>query len=235
VLSRGLVEPEKGALFKSADGGLSFGNDLLAHCHANKHPADWQDCAITALAIDPTNSNVLWLGQNGFNAMPQAVMRSTDGGQTWQSVKSIQSSFTALSISTANQNVVWVLSQEGLGGQFVYRTADGGATWNVAKVDNTLNPDARSILADPFNASAAWESAGFEGLKRSTDGNLTWQPIFNRFFNALHSTAHQVLYASGKFPVGVESIQWSTDGGSTWFNIGLTPMVGGGPLSVVSR
>ncbi len=187
----------KGALFKSTDGGLSFGNDLLAHCHANRNPADWQDCAITSLAIDPTNSNVLWLGQNGFNAMPQAVMRSTDGGQTWQSVKSIQSSFTALSISNANQNAVWVLSQEGLGGQFVYRTADGGATWNAAKVDNTLNPDARTILADPFNASAAWESAGFEGLKRSTDSNQLWQPIFNRFFLILTDSVVMPVTAPG--------------------------------------
>ena len=230
----GFGEPEKGALFKSTDGGLSFGNDLLTHCHANRNPADWQDCAITALAIDPTNSNVLWLGQNGFNAMPQAVMRSTDGGQSWQSVKSIQSSFTALSISNANPNVVWVLSQEQLSGEFVLRTANGGATWNSAKVDNTLNPDARTILADPFNTSAAWESAGFEGLKRSTDGNLTWQPIFNRFFNALGSIAPQVLYASGRFPAGAESIQWSTDGGATWFNLGLPTMVGGGPLAVVA-
>ncbi len=120
-------------------------------------------------------------------------------------------------------------------GQFEYRTTDGAATWNATKVDNTLNPDARVILADPFNVLAAWESSGFEGLKRSTDGNLTWQPVFNRFFNALGSTAPQVLYASGRFPAGVESIQWSTDGGSTWFNLGLPPMVGGGPLSVVSR
>ncbi len=56
-----------------------------------------------------------------------------------------------------------------------------------------LNPDARAILADPFNVSGDWESAGFEGLKRSTDGNLTWQPVFNRFFNALHSIAPQMV------------------------------------------
>ncbi len=167
--------------------------------------------------------------------MPQAVMRSTDGGQTWQSVQSIQSTFTTLSISNANPNVVWALSQEQLSDEFVYRTANGGATWNSAKVDNTANPDARTILADPFNASAAWESAGFEGLKRSTDGNLTWQPVFNRFFNALGSTAPQVLYASGRFPSGAETIQWSTDGGSTWFNIGLPSMVGGGSLAVVTQ
>ncbi len=74
----GFAEPEKGALFKSTDGGQSFGEDLFAHCHANRNPGDWQDCAITSLGIDPTNSNVLWLGQNGVNAMPQAVMRSTN-------------------------------------------------------------------------------------------------------------------------------------------------------------
>lgn len=231
----GDTEPEKGVLFRSTNGGATFGDDLLKHCHENKNPADWQDCAITSVKVDPTNSNVLWLGQNGFNAMPQALMRSSDGGQTWQTVREIQNSFTEISISPTNSNVVWVLSREGtLRDEQVYRTIDGGTSWNAAKVDTTRLPDALAILADPFNVSAAWESAGQEGLKRSTDGNQSWQQIYGRFFNALYSTAPQVLYANARFASGAASIEWSPDGGSTWFNLGLPEMVEGGVLSVVA-
>ncbi len=256
----GYWDPDKGALYKSTDGGVGFGNDLLPHQTDN----GWKKCALYSLAIDPTNSNILYIGQNGYNNIAQQVMKSTDGAATWVSLSGTPPNTpwvnnggpARVKLSPVNSSIVWALTGENqghgmyysansgttwlrkaqpLGGQWVYRTPNGGAWWNLAKVDNTLNPDARAILADPFNVSGAWESAGFEGLKRSADANLTWQPVFNRFFNALHATAPQVLYASGRFPVGAESIQWSIDGGSTWFNIGRPDMVGGGPLSVVVR
>ncbi len=176
---------------------------MLSDCHTQTDPSKTTDCEITSLAIDPKNSNVLWIGQRGGDSTAQAVMRSTDGGQTWQSMKNTYNVFTAISLSPVNSNIVWALSQEGLGGQFVYRTADGGATWNAVKVDNTLNPADHTILADPFNASAAWESGGGEGLKRSVDGNGSWQPLSYEFY-ALGSIA-QVLYGAAQWSIGGQS------------------------------
>ncbi|MBI4786327.1 MAG: exo-alpha-sialidase [Chloroflexi bacterium] len=119
------------------------------------NPGDWYDCAITSLAIDPRNPNVLWIGQDAWNSVGQAVMRSTDGGQTWQSMLGdMIDTFTGISLSPVNSNVLWAIAQQQLSGQYVYHTADGGATWNAAKIDNTLNPGNRFVLADPVNAQA---------------------------------------------------------------------------------
>ena len=159
-------------------------------------------------------------------------MRSTDGGQTWESVLSLINTFTGVSISPVDSNVVWVMSQEQLAGQWVYRTFNGGASWYPAKIDNTLNPADKVILADPSNVMAAWASAGGVGLQRTQDGNTNWQPLSYEF-HALTALSSQVLYGTAQWPVGTASVQMSLNGGSTWSNIGHPDMVGGGPLSVV--
>ncbi|MBI4786655.1 MAG: hypothetical protein HY782_06375 [Chloroflexi bacterium] len=212
--------PDKGALFRSTDGGQTFGSDLLAHCHANHNPGDWYDCAITSLAIDPRNPNILWIGQDAWNSPGQAVMRSTDSGQTWQSMLGgMIDMFTGISLSNINSNVLWAIAQQELSGQFIYRTADGGTSWTATKIDNTLNPGNRFVLADPVNAQAAWASGGQEGLKRSQDGNLNWTRI-NSPFHALAAMNSQWLYGVPEGPQGAASVQVSTDGGITWSSIG---------------
>ncbi len=231
--------PDKGALFKSTDGGVTFGSDLLQDCHDRHDPGDWQDCAITSLAIDPTNTNVLWIGQDSWNAPGQTLMRSTDGGATWQPMLTGQiATFTRVSISKVNSNVVWALLQQQLSGQYVFHTAFAGASWDNTKLDNTLNPADKTILADPFDISSAWASGGGEGLKRSKDGNQSWQAIGPEFHGL--AALDQVLYGAAQWPVGTASIQQSVDGGLTWINIGDATMNGLGddnnamPLSIVS-
>ena len=231
----GFWDPDRGALFRSTDGGQTFGSDLLAQCHATQ--TGWQDCAITSLAIDPRNPSTLWIGQDGWNATAQTVMRSTDGGQTWQTMYNTQSTFTQVSISSVDSNVVWAMTQQQLSGQYVRRTADGGATWNEFSLDTTLNPAEDVVLADPVNPAAAWACGGGGGLQRSEDGNVTWQSLSSEF-KALVTMGAQVLYGVRTWTPGAGSIEWSLDGGYTWTNIGdpampqlwSSPM----PLSVVA-
>lgn len=49
-LPGGYWDPDKGALYKSQDGGVTFGNDLLPHDTDNS----WKKNAIYSLAIEPT-------------------------------------------------------------------------------------------------------------------------------------------------------------------------------------
>jgi hypothetical protein len=134
--------------------------------------------------------------------------------------------------------VVWVMTQQQLSGQYVYRTADGGATWNQFSLDTTLNPAEDVVLADPVNPAAAWACGGGLGLKRSVDGNVTWQPLSYEF-KALATMGAQVLYGARQWVTGVSSVEWSLDGGYTWLDIGDLSMPGFGsvpmPLSVVAR
>ncbi len=225
----------KGALYKSSDQGQTFGSDLLTHCHTSHPPGEWNDCIITSLAVDPTNSNILWIGQNGWNAVSQTVMRSTNGGQTWQSmINTHMSQYTVVSISKSNPNVIWVFAQEGISGEWVLRTPNSGTTWNAANVGNMLNPASRVILSDPYNASSAWATSALGELKHSQDANVSWQSLAGSF-HALEIIAPQNLIGMSQWESGIQSIQWSFDAGRTWLNIGTPAMPGAGVLSVVLR
>lgn len=232
----------KGALFKSTDGGANFGYDLLADCHQNHPQGDWQDCAIDSLAIDPNDSNVLWVGQNGWNATYQTLMRSTDGGQTWQPKLSSQiGTFTTVAVSSSDSDTLWVLLQQQLSGQNVYRTTDGGSTWVWSQIDNTLNTGDRALALNTLIPLAAWGSGGSEGLKQSIDGSSSWQPLNGSQFHALVSLEPNVLYGAVQWPLGTASIQVSVDGGINWINIGEQGMIGiadpnnSQPISVVPQ
>ena len=76
----------------------------------------------------------------GTSLNPRAVLRTTDGGQTWRAVGSLPSSggtVMTLSFSTAQQG--WATSANGV----LWHTLDGGHTWTRApmtQISGTANP-----------------------------------------------------------------------------------------------
>jgi photosystem II stability/assembly factor-like uncharacterized protein len=160
---------------------------------------DKQDVqSIGAIAIDPANENVVWVG-TGEGAPRNDVMagdgvyKTADGGQTWQRVLTLKNALIAkIEIDPRDPNTVLVGV---LGDPFadssdrgMYRTADGGKTWK-----KTLYIDARTGVSDmdadrenpgvvftgmwPYRRTG-WssQSGGTQGgLYKSTDFGATWQ------------------------------------------------------------
>lgn len=215
----------KGGLYKSNDGGQTWSDDLLADCHAQTVPTR-TDCDITSLAIDPNNPNILWIGQHSEDSQFQAIMRSTDGGQTWQSRLTLYDSYTHVTLSPIDSNTLWALAGQGLNGHQIYRTTDAGITWQWAIFpDNTLNPWNRMILADPSDVDVAWASAGTHGLFQSSDGNQFWNEIAPPYHD-LDLVAPQALYGVAQYIDSYPRIQLSYDSGKHWFAVGEPGMVG---------
>jgi hypothetical protein len=77
-------------VFKSTDGGTNWNtsNSGLPSAAYN----GTQNYRVTALAIDPRNTNTVYAGTAGFG-----VFRSTDGGATWSG---LNSGLTALSVTS---------------------------------------------------------------------------------------------------------------------------------------
>lgn len=216
---------DEGALYKSTDGGQTWGIDLLTNCHAQTSPNSDTDCDLTSLAIDRNNPNTLWIRQRSASSPPHAIMRSTDGGTTWVSRLTQYDALTFMALSPVNSNVAWALTGQELDGQWVRKTNDAGATWQSSKLDNTLNPVNRMILADLIDANAAWASGGGEGLFQSRDANATWHVIAPSF-HALDLVVPQALYAVPQVYDSYASIQLSYDSGAHWFGVGEPGMVG---------
>jgi photosystem II stability/assembly factor-like uncharacterized protein len=157
---------------------------------------------LCCLAIDPKDSNVLWLG-TGENASQRSahfgdgVYKSADAGKTWKRVGLETSEHIGkIVIHPVQTNTVYVASQGPLwsagGERGLFKTTDGGATWQqILKIsDDTGVSD---VVMDPKNPLVLYASAyqrrravgqmiggGPEGgIHKTTDGGKTWKKLVN--------------------------------------------------------
>ncbi len=156
--------------------------------------------SIGCVALDPANTNVVWVGSGENNnqrsvAYGDGIYKSEDGGATWKNMGLKTSEHIGkILIDPTNTNIVYVaaigpLWKEG-GERGVYKTMDGGTTWNhVLKIDE--HTGVNDLIMDPRNPNILYASS-FQrrrhdyayvsggpgsGMHRSLDGGKTWEKI----------------------------------------------------------
>jgi photosystem II stability/assembly factor-like uncharacterized protein len=157
-----------------------------------------------AVAVAPSNPNVVWVGTGEANprnsvSPGDGVYKSTDGGRTWacMGLRATQH-IGRIVIHPANPDIVCVAALGHVWGpnkeRGLYRTADGGRTWQALKVINedTGFIDVAMDPADPdILYAAAWQVRrdGFaggnpavqtgpgSGLFRTADGGRSWERL----------------------------------------------------------
>ena len=197
---------------------------------------------VDAVAGDPAKPLVFY-----FGAVNGGVWKTANAGATWDNItdgKTDISSVGAVSVAPSDPNVIYVgggeseLREDLTYGTGVYRTTDGGATWQHLGLPNSHQITA--IRIDPKDADRAYVAAmghAFgpnpeRGVFRTVDGGKSWKRIL--FLNdstgatdlSLDPTNPRILFAAmWKFqrsPWGMESgggrsgLWKSTDGGDTW-------------------
>ncbi len=156
--------------------------------------------SIGAIALDPSNPNVVWVG-TGENvggrhiSFGDGIYRSLDGGASWENLGLAKSEhISKIIVHPEDPNTVFVASQGPLwskgGERGLYKTTDGGKTWN-----NVLSAGewtgVTDVVMDPRNPDhlyaatwqhhrtvAAYMGGGPEsGLHKSEDGGETWTKL----------------------------------------------------------
>ncbi|MGH7581877.1 MAG: WD40/YVTN/BNR-like repeat-containing protein [Gemmatimonadales bacterium] len=156
--------------------------------------------SIGTVVLDPRNPSTVWVGTGENNsqrsvAYGDGVYRSDDAGRTWHRMGLENSEHIGrIAVDPRNSDVVYVAAQGPLwsdgGDRGLYKTTDGGKTWNPALTvsDRTGVTD---VALDPRNPdivlAATWQrrrhvwtliDGGPESsLQRSTDGGKTWRKI----------------------------------------------------------
>jgi len=153
---------------------------------------------------------------------------SEDGGKTWQKgpVTRLPHAAARVAVSPVDRNRAWLAAYEA----GVYRTDDGGATWN--HIGTYPSDYAHSVLADPQAADAVLVGSEPAALFRSIDAGNTWEECrgfrdvpesANWSFHAPTRDSHvrdlavspgdaHLLYAG----IEVGGVVRSPDGGTTW-------------------
>jgi photosystem II stability/assembly factor-like uncharacterized protein len=141
---------------------------------------------VNAVAGVPGNSAVYYFGADGGG-----VWKTSDGGNTWKPIFDSQpvGAIGALALAPANPKIIYVGS--GVNGVYsdiaygngVYKSTDGGETWQHLGLEDTRH--IARILIDPRNPdivliAALGHSFGpneERGVFRSTDGGKTWKKV----------------------------------------------------------
>lgn len=116
-----------GGLWKSTDAGLTWQQPTT-----DALPS----IGVSAIAIDYTNPSVIYIGTgdgDGSDTYSIGVLKSTDGGTTWQqsglswSVGQTRN-ICKLLIHPTNPNILFAAARDG-----IYKTTDGAAHWTLVK------------------------------------------------------------------------------------------------------
>ncbi|MCX8532032.1 T9SS type A sorting domain-containing protein [Chryseobacterium luquanense] len=129
------------------------------------------------------NDQVIWA--NFWNDMGRvAYSKSTDGGNTWNAVPTVfqynDSNFRVTDFFAVSENVAFLAAsyQNNIGRGRLYKTVNGGTTWNAVKDFSTLLSyvhfwDANVGIAVCYPDNSTTGSKKIEIFK-TTDGGVTW-------------------------------------------------------------
>lgn len=179
-----------GGVWKSDNNGITF-RPITDHLASQ---------IVGSLAIDPNDSNILWLGTGENNSSRSSyggmgVFKSVDAGATWNHVGLGDTDrIGRILVDPSNSDHVYVAALGKLyskgGDRGLYRTTDGGATWQTliegkdwtGFIDVARSPNGVMYAAAWDRSRSAWnfvEGGTGSAIYRSQDNGDSWQRLEN--------------------------------------------------------
>ena len=141
---------------------------------------------VTAIDVVHSNPDIMYVG-----TASGGLWKSTSGGIKWEAIfdKEVTASIGSVAIQQSNPSVIWVGTGEGNprnslnGGYGVYRSLDGGKSWQLKGLEKTRH--IHRIIIDPTNPNVVyaaaigspWGEHPERGVYKTTDGGDTWTKI----------------------------------------------------------
>jgi len=169
-------------IYRTTDGGEKW-----------KHLGLEETERIAKIIIHPENPDIVFVAATGhlWNANPErGVYKTTDGGKTWENILFVDENTGCgdLAIDTENPDILYAgmwefrrqphFFRSGGQGSGLYRTADGGQSWEKVTHNMPEGELGRIALAvSPANPKIVWAAVEAEktALLRSNDRGLNWE------------------------------------------------------------
>jgi photosystem II stability/assembly factor-like uncharacterized protein len=207
-------------VYKSTDGGKTWKKTLFSNEHAG----------VVDLIMDPTNPRILYASTWRVQRTPyslssggegSALWKSTDSGETWTEISTAKGfpegvlGIIGVTVSPINNQRIWaIVENKDQGG--LYRSDDGGETWNQVNSERKLRQRAwyyTRVYADTEDVNTVYVLN--VRYHKSTDGGRTFST-----YNAPHGDHHDLWIAPenpNRMIIGDDGgAQVTYDGGETW-------------------
>ncbi len=177
---------------------------------------------LRAIVIDPRNQNRIFIG-----AASGGIWLTENAGQTYRPLQDFMASLSigAMEMDPNNPNVLYAGTGEsfaGLAGIGMFKSTDGGNTWNFLQSTttdtalNTLGADwvtINRIAVSPANSNLVLAATG-GGLFRSTNGGASWTKAETFEVMDLRFDPNNPANAIATGDLGF--VAWTRNGGATW-------------------
>lgn len=227
-----------GGVWKSGDGGATFNPIFDDHVQS-----------IGVVKLDPNNPDeVIWVGTGetwtrNSVTIGDGLYKSTDGGSNWKKMGFENSErIASIAINPNNSDEIYVGVLGALWSDSdergVYKSVDGGKTWNkilyvgpsTGAADVIMDPENPNVLYASmwqFRRSGWGFSSGGENsaLYKSTDSGKSWNKIHNGFPSgklgriavAVAPSDNNIIYAVLETEDKTKNGLWkSTNAGQSW-------------------
>lgn len=225
-----------GGVWKTEDAGITW---------RNISDGFFKSGSVGAIAVAPSDQNVLFAGMGEhavrgvMTSAGDGIYKSTDAGATWHHTGLPDSRhIAAIQVHPQNPDLVYVAVQGALYGpsehRGVYRSKDGGATWEKVLFINE-NTGAADLSMDPANPrilyAGMWDHQRYpwkvrsggpgSGIWKSVDGGDTWNQLKKGLPETMGKVAVDVSPANpARVYANIEAekggVFRSDDGGKTW-------------------
>ena len=223
-----VTAPDK--ILKTTNGATSFSE---VYSNSNFNPG-WR-------AADFVNNNIGFVATttriNGDNTKG-GLLKTTNGGSSWTDISTnvdydppsfVYPGWRFYDIIALSANLVLAagitITSGGDWYGTIFRSADGGSTWDRAEFDTNVN--IISNIAFPETDQIGFASSATGHVYKTTDSGVNWTKIYTP------SSPSTGIYAStwvdnntGFLLQGWTSVHWkTTNGGTSWTNTGSTSVV----------
>jgi hypothetical protein len=187
---------------------------------------DLPQIGVSGIAVDASNTNVIYIATGDDDAgdsFSVGVMKSTDGGATWNATGLNPTNFPAINsmndiyINPQNTNMVWVATNRG-----VYRSMDAGSTWVVSTGTSNINiRDLKIKPNDPTTVYAASSNRFYKSINSGanftqTFGGLPFNGVSRYVIDVTPADPNYVYLLSADNSNEFGAIYRSTNSGSNF-------------------